>query len=220
MREVDSSGSRPPGRGGVSPAAVTVKERSGTYERKGCWHFTAPARNDSVPLLRHTVRDLLRREGTVPEEPLENLLLILSELTTNAVQHAALFSPEIGVEVSLVGGWLRVAVEDGHPFRPKAVDRLPDDEHVGGRGLLLVETITAQSGGVCDTTPSGAGGKIVWAALPLPAAERRPRTERLSRTETRSRTETLSRAEPLPRAGSSRDDGALPPAVTSRPRRP
>jgi two-component sensor histidine kinase len=142
------------------------------------------------------VRDLLRREG-VPEELLENLLLILSELTTNAVQHAALFSPEMGVEVSLVGGWLRVAVEDGHPYRPKACDELPDDEHDGGRGLLLVEAITAQSGGVCDTTPTGTGGKVVWAALPLP------------------RGESSSRTEP-----SSRADGALPSAVTSRPWRP
>jgi anti-sigma regulatory factor (Ser/Thr protein kinase) len=194
--KVDSNGSRPPGRGGDSPAAVTVKARAGTYDRKGSWCFTAPTRNDSVPWLRHTVRDLLRREG-VPEELLENLLLILSELTTNAVQHAALFSPEMGVEVSLVGGWLRVAVEDGHPYRPKGCDELPDDEHDGGRGLLLVEAITAQSGGVCDTTPTGTGGKVVWAALPLP------------------RGESSSRTEP-----SSRADGALPSAVTSRPWRP
>jgi two-component sensor histidine kinase len=121
-----------------------------------------------VPQLRHAVRDLVRRQGVVPEEILQNLLLILSELASNAVRHAALLSPEIGVEVRLEGGWLRVAVEDSHPYRPKALDAQPDQEHIGGRGLLLVKIITSESGGVCDVEQTGTGGKVVWAALPLP----------------------------------------------------
>jgi two-component sensor histidine kinase len=104
----------------------------------------------------------------VPDDTLQSLLLILSELATNAVRHAALLSPEIGVEVELQGGWLRVAVEDSHPYRPKALDAVPSQEHIGGRGLLLVKMITLEAGGRCDVEQTGAGGKVIWAALPVP----------------------------------------------------
>ncbi|WP_326692611.1 MULTISPECIES: ATP-binding protein [unclassified Streptomyces] len=122
----------------------------------------------SVPRLRHAVRDLLRRQpAPVPEDTVEGLLLILSELVTNSVRHAALLSPEIGVEISLGGGWLRVAVEDSHPYRPKALDADPLSGNTGGRGLLLVKAVTGEAGGVCDVEKTSAGGKIIWAALPL-----------------------------------------------------
>jgi two-component sensor histidine kinase len=121
-----------------------------------------------VPRLRHTVEELLRRQRTpLGDDLLQGLLLIVSELVTNSVRHAALLSPEIGLELSLGAGWVRVAVEDGHPYRPKALAADPDCEHTGGRGLLLVKAVTAEAGGVCDVEQTGAGGKIVWAALPL-----------------------------------------------------
>ncbi|WP_055486624.1 ATP-binding protein [Streptomyces sp. WMMB 322] len=159
---------RAPGAGGVSPVALPVQERTASPVREGSWRFTAPALDSSVPQLRYAVRDLVRRQGAVPEDVLQNLLLILSELATNAVRHAALLSPEIGVEVALQNGWLRIAVEDSHPYRPKALDLDPDQEHVGGRGLLLVKVITSESGGVCDVEQTGTGGKVIWAALPVP----------------------------------------------------
>lgn len=139
--------------------------------REGTWRFSRPARDTSVPELRHTVRDLLRRQGAlVPDEVLHSALLILSELVTNSVRHAALLSPEIGVEVTLRGGWLRVAVEDSHPYRPKALATDPEREETGGRGLLLVKALALESGGVCDVEQTSAGGKVVWAALPLTGA--------------------------------------------------
>ncbi|WP_247745651.1 ATP-binding protein [Streptomyces oryzae] len=136
--------------------------------REGAWRFTAPATASSVPRLRHAVRDLLGRQtARVPDEVLQGALLILSELVTNAVQHAALLSPEIGVEVSLGGGRLRVAVEDSHPYRPRALEAEPFREHIGGRGLLLVKTLVGEAGGRCDVEQTSAGGKVIWAALPL-----------------------------------------------------
>ncbi|WP_423835642.1 ATP-binding protein [Streptomyces tubbatahanensis] len=139
--------------------------------QEGSWRFAAPATDASVPRLRHAVRDLLARQPThVPDETLQGVLLILSELVTNAVRHAALLSPTIGVEVALGGGRLRVAVEDGHPYRPKALAAEPTGDHTGGRGLLLVKALTAEAGGVCDVEQTGAGGKVIWAALPLAAA--------------------------------------------------
>ncbi|NGO71285.1 ATP-binding protein [Streptomyces boncukensis] len=143
-------------------------ERAERLPHEGPWRFAAPAQDASVPQLRHAVRDLLARQSApVPEEVRESLLLILSELVTNSVRHAALLTPQIGVEVSLGGGWLRVSVEDSHPYRPKALAAVPDDETTGGRGLLLVKALTGEAGGVCDVEQTGAGGKVIWAALPL-----------------------------------------------------
>jgi two-component sensor histidine kinase len=137
---------------------------------EGAWRCTAPALDSSVPQLRHAGRDLVRRlRAPVDDDLLQGLMLILSELVTNAVRHAALLSPEIGVELSFGADWVRVAVEDSHPYRPKALEADPDQEHTGGRGLLLVKAFTAEAGGRCDVEQTGAGGKIIWAALPLPA---------------------------------------------------
>nr|WP_240109955.1 ATP-binding protein [Streptomyces sp. MUM 203J] len=138
---------------------------------KGVWRFTAPAVDASVPQARHAVRDLLHRQG-VPagDEVVQGLLLIVSELVTNAVRHAALLSPEVAVEVAIGPEWIRVSVEDNHPYRPKALET--DSAQTGGRGLLLVREITQEAGGSCDVEHTATGGKIIWAALPL--QRRRP----------------------------------------------
>ncbi|KQX12277.1 ATPase [Streptomyces sp. Root431] len=141
-----------------------VPARSPSFE--GVWRFTAPAVDVSVPQARHAVRDLLVRQGVpVHEEIMDGLLLIVSELVTNAVRHAALLSPEIAVEVAIGPEWIRVSVEDNHPYRPKALEA--DYGQTGGRGLLLVREIAQEAGGACDVEHTASGGKIIWAALPL-----------------------------------------------------
>ena len=102
---------------------------------------------------------------TGPRDLIQGLLLIVSELVTNAVRHAALLSPQVAVEVAIGAEWIRVSVEDNHPYRPKALEA--DHGQTGGRGLLLVREITEEAGGVCDVEQTASGGKIVWAALPL-----------------------------------------------------
>jgi two-component sensor histidine kinase len=130
------------------------------------WRFLAPAVDASVPRIRHGVRALLADHGVpVDEEVRHGLLLIVSELVTNAVRHAALFSPEVAVEIAVGADWVRVAVEDDHPYRPKALET--DHARTGGRGLLLVKTISDEAGGTCDVTQTPSGGKVIWAALPL-----------------------------------------------------
>lgn len=151
-----------------------VPARPLSYE--GVWRFTTPAVDVSVPGARHTVRDLLRRQA-VPagRDLLQGLLLIVSELVTNAVEHAAVLSPEVAVEVAVTSGWVRVSVEDGHPGRPKVLEAgageadgpAGDWARPGGRGLLLVREITREAGGVFDVEHTAGAGKIVWAALPL-----------------------------------------------------
>jgi two-component sensor histidine kinase len=136
---------------------------------EGVWRFTAPALDSSVPQVRRGVRSLVTAQGVpVDDDVLFGLLLIVSELVTNAVRHAAVLSPEVAVEVAVGAEWIRVAVEDNHPYRPKALET--DHARTGGRGLLLVKTITDEAGGSCDVTPTATGGKVIWAALPLRAA--------------------------------------------------
>ncbi|MGW1228645.1 ATP-binding protein [Streptomyces sp. NPDC002530] len=144
----------------------SVPARPVPYE--GVWRFTAPATDVSVPRARHAVRDLLARQGVpLDEDTAQGLLLIVSELVTNAVKHAALLSPELAVEVAVNAEWIRVAVEDNHPYRPTALET--DYAQTGGRGLLLVREITREAGGSCDVEHTASGGKIIWAALPLRA---------------------------------------------------
>ena len=161
-------------RGSVPPDPVPAAAAPAAprpYE--GAWRFTAPAVDASVPQARHAVRDLIRRQRVpADEELLQGLLLIVSELVTNAVRHAALLSPEIAVELAVGPDWVRVAVEDNHPYRPKAVEA--DSAQTGGRGLLLVKAVTAEAGGMCDVQQTPGGGKVVWAALPLPTAGAAP----------------------------------------------
>ncbi|WP_327371435.1 ATP-binding protein [Streptomyces sp. NBC_01217] len=142
----------------------SVPARPVSYE--GVWRFTAPAVDVSVPQARHAVRDLLNRQGVPLDDDIaEGLLLIVSELVTNAVKHAALLSPELAVEVAVGAEWVRVSVEDNHPYRPTALET--DYAQTGGRGLLLVREITREAGGACDVEHTAGGGKIIWAALPL-----------------------------------------------------
>ncbi len=146
---------------------------------EGVWRFAAPAVEVSVPQARHAVRDLLIAQGLsgpAHAELFDGLLLIVSELVTNAVRHAALLSPQIVVEVVIGGGWVRLSVEDSHPYRPKALQN--DFGRTGGRGLLLVKAVSTGAGGLCDVERTAGGGKIVWASMPLASSATGPATAR------------------------------------------
>ncbi|MCW2869429.1 ATP-binding protein [Actinacidiphila oryziradicis] len=154
------------------PVPAETPAPAGPLPYEGAWRFTTPALDVSVPQARHAVRELLAsRKVPADDELVQGLLLIVSELVTNSVRHAALLSPDISVEVAVGANWVRVAVEDNHPYRPKALEA--DLGQIGGRGLLLVKAITAQAGGVCDVEQTESGGKVIWAALPLPGAAAR-----------------------------------------------
>lgn len=141
----------------------------GPLPYEGVWRFTAAAVDVSVPQARHAVRDLLLRQGVpVSDDTVHGLLLIVSELVTNAVKHAALLSPMLAVEVAVGAEWVRVSVEDNHPYRPIALEA--DHGQTGGRGLLLVREVAREAGGVVDVEHTASGGKVIWAALPLKLA--------------------------------------------------
>ncbi|MCM2386786.1 ATP-binding protein [Streptomyces albipurpureus] len=144
----------------------SIPGRPLSYE--GVWRFTAPTVEVSVPRSRQVVRDLLHRQRVpVHDELLQALLLIVSELVTNVVKHAAVLTPEVAVEIAVASGRVRVSVEDDHPYRPQALET--DWRQTGGRGLHLVREITRESGGSYDVAHTAGGGKVIWAELPLPS---------------------------------------------------
>lgn len=85
----------------------------------------------------------------------DDVALIVSEMVTNAVRHA---EPPVRLEVEVTDTEVVVAVCDGTPSLP--VIRAADDDAEGGRGMLLVDLLTADHG-VRSQPP----GKTVWARL-------------------------------------------------------
>jgi anti-sigma regulatory factor (Ser/Thr protein kinase) len=89
--------------------------------------------------------------------------LVLSELLSNALQHATpLPGPGIGVAWSLDAGSVRVSVRDGGAHTIPELGE-PDPSTTGGRGLRIVDRLSQ-----CWGTGSDDAGTTVWAEVPVP----------------------------------------------------
>jgi anti-sigma regulatory factor (Ser/Thr protein kinase) len=111
---------------------------------------TLPADADAPRRARRFLRDALR--DVIPVEPLQTVLLLGTELVTNAVRHA---TPPIELTLQLARDEIRVEVCDGStrlPQRPES-----DPASSSGRGLQLLEVL-AIAWGVTLRGP----GKAVW----------------------------------------------------------
>ncbi|MGW0080181.1 SpoIIE family protein phosphatase [Streptomyces sp. NPDC003393] len=104
---------------------------------------------------RFTRRTL--RAWQVTEEA-DTVLLVVSELVTNALVHT---DGQVRLDLALVNDRLRIAVADTSPRTPVKPTRI-GWEATGGRGILLVEAVSAAWG----TLPVS-GGKQVWCELAL-----------------------------------------------------
>jgi anti-sigma regulatory factor (Ser/Thr protein kinase) len=103
-------------------------------------------------------RALLDGNGMLPAPIRDDVLLLVSELVTNAVRHAGA-GPERPLRLQLLRGprWVVVAVADEGPgFTWRPTSPSPGNES-GGWGLFLVDQI-ADRWGVERTTP----GSCVW----------------------------------------------------------
>ena len=89
------------------------------------------------------------------EEAADDLLLVVSEMVTNAVRHGA---PPVRLEVSVDDEVVVVCVADGSMSLP--TPRTVDDDAEGGRGMTLVDLLTRDHG-VLAHPP----GKTVWASV-------------------------------------------------------
>ncbi|MER7953786.1 ATP-binding protein [Streptomyces sp. NPDC096030] len=121
----------------------------------------------TVPLVRSRVRALL--EGwRITSDVTDTFLLAVSELVGNVVRHAAAATDRMRVTVSRGEGWLRLEVADGDaagaPRLPEPTDVDPDSE--SGRGLLLIQLMTAEAGGELSFLMHDLG-KCVRVRLPL-----------------------------------------------------
>jgi anti-sigma regulatory factor (Ser/Thr protein kinase) len=85
------------------------------------------------------------------------LLLVVSELVTNAVLHGA---EPIEMCAWVERGTVRVEVSDSDPDVSTVVTPPRASEQIGGRGLEIVETVARSWGAIPNDT-----GKIVWAEL-------------------------------------------------------
>jgi anti-sigma regulatory factor (Ser/Thr protein kinase) len=92
------------------------------------------------------------RARAVPEDVVEDAVLLVSEVVGNAYVHA---HSAVSVLVDYRGGVLRVEVADDSPIPPQR--RAPDLDATGGRGVLILDALAMQWG--VRTTPRG---KIVW----------------------------------------------------------
>jgi anti-sigma regulatory factor (Ser/Thr protein kinase) len=88
--------------------------------------------------------------------------LLVGELVANSVKASrALDRPAIRLVLTFDLGELAILVRDDHPGAPQA--RHPDADAESGRGLLVVENLSARSGWY----PLKDGpGKVTWAVLP------------------------------------------------------
>ena len=91
------------------------------------------------------------------------VLLLTSELVTNAVLHAG---SDIDLSLRLSRGILQIAVGDRSPVAP--VVRDPSDDATNGRGMLLLDALALR----WSVVPTEAG-KIVWFEVPAALAHRR-----------------------------------------------
>lgn len=99
--------------------------------------FTFPAAEESVRAARKSVRGVMRDWG-VDDELSETAELLVSELVTNAVLHAA-GGTSCRVTCTRSSTTLTVTVVDGGGGLP--VVRRGDLNATSGRGLLLVESL-------------------------------------------------------------------------------
>ncbi|MFH8407610.1 ATP-binding protein [Streptomyces sp. NPDC018019] len=118
-----------------------------------------PSAEDSaqVSVMRHRARVCLVGHG-LPHLA-DEAELVVSELTTNAIQHSG--GCEITVSLALRAGYLRIAVRHGIPgHKPVPAVSGEVDEH--GRGLFLVQSIAHERGGSWGTSDNGAA---IWCEL-------------------------------------------------------
>ncbi len=119
--------------------------------------FAVPADVRQVALVRQVARESAMEWG-VPDSAAYDAVLVISELTTNAILHA---SSTVFVGLHLEDDVLRVEVYDDLATRPAM--RTAGVDAAGGRGLHLVESL-AQRWGVRRND----NGKCVWAEVVVP----------------------------------------------------
>jgi anti-sigma regulatory factor (Ser/Thr protein kinase) len=113
-----------------------------------------PSHGRAVREARRFAASTLSRWG-VPQRVVDIVVLLVSELVTNAVVHGG---PPIELRLRQTGTHVVIEAFDGESFLPRKLRPTPDDEH--GRGLQLVALLSDRWG----NRPTGSG-KSVWCVV-------------------------------------------------------
>lgn len=116
-------------------------------------HFDVPLSNDAPRQARATSAAILATWGYVDPAWCSRAALVVSELVTNAVEHAGGW---VAVDLEAHDSSVAIAVSDPSPVPP----RRRDPDRRGGRGLGLIESLT-----VGWSVEDHHGGKRVRAEL-------------------------------------------------------
>ncbi|MGV3759968.1 MAG: ATP-binding protein [Actinomycetota bacterium] len=108
-----------------------------------------------IPRSRHFVADALERAGA---EATDGVLLVASELITNAVRHGV---GEVELRIIVEPECIRLEVLDGGHATVVAPSENPAPSALGGRGLLLVQGVADRWGSSFETD----GRTLVWAEV-------------------------------------------------------
>lgn len=130
-----------------------------------CYHAEQRLEREpqSIWRARGSLRAWFTSWGVTADDPasalLDDALLVLSELLTNAVKYSA---GNVEIVVDAHGDHVRVAVRDSNPTlaRSHRTEATP----TGGRGLTIVEAVS-QSWGQDPLDE----GKVVWSRLAVPS---------------------------------------------------
>ncbi|MEW2497927.1 ATP-binding protein [Streptomyces nodosus] len=128
--------------------------------------LTMPTLGSAVRLARETAEMVLTEWGIARRHPsVDPALLILSELVTNSVRHAAAVSGNVTVIYAAGKDTFAFAVHDRHPYQPPLY--AAGTGNTGG-GLATVVELTLFLGGTAVVRgDADGGGKSIWITLPL-----------------------------------------------------
>ena len=116
-----------------------------------------PGRSDQIPRARALVGSTLRAWGV--ESVREELLLVASELFTNAVLHG---DGQVELRLELLPGCVRLeVVDEGAPEAPMPLEPVTG-ALFSGRGLAIVQKVATAWG----SARAHHGGTRVWAEIP------------------------------------------------------
>ncbi|MFC3985317.1 ATP-binding protein [Streptosporangium jomthongense] len=122
------------------------------------WQRNFPGKEISIPIARKWARDLLT--GQIAGPVLDDVLLLLSEVATNAVTHSnsgRTPGGQVTVRMTHAPGDVHVQVTDDDSSTSAPIVRTPDLDEDGGRGLWLVNLLATTWG-----THRGETTRSVW----------------------------------------------------------
>ncbi|WP_181802075.1 ATP-binding protein [Streptomyces shenzhenensis] len=128
--------------------------------------LTMPNGPTAVRVARETAEQVVLEWGIGLRHPaVAPALLILSELVTNSVRHAADLSPQVTVIYAAGTDCLAFAVHDRHPSQPPLSGAVTGTG-AGGLGTVM-ELVLTLGGTAAIRADADGGGKSIWITLPL-----------------------------------------------------